>query len=97
VDLALEDGDGAHAAIHGVLHPGLGLVGQGIDGVLPLAGEELVEKLGDVGGAEDLVDVGELQGLLRREVGGEDAARHALAAEELAGGARGAGGGGWGG
>jgi hypothetical protein len=47
------------------------------------------EHLGDVAGAEDLVDGGEFVGLVRREVGGEGALLRAAAAEELA---RGAGG-----
>jgi len=47
------------------------------------------EHPGDVAGAEDLVDGGEVVGLVRREVGGEGALLRAAAAEELA---RGAGG-----
>jgi hypothetical protein len=46
------------------------------------------EQLGDVAGAEDLVDGGELVGFVRREVGGEGALLRAAAAEELARGAR---------
>ena len=40
-----------------------------------------------VGGAEDLVNDGELVGVVRGEVGGEDAVLGVSAAEELAGGA----------
>jgi len=46
------------------------------------------EHLGDVAGAEYLVDGGELVGFVRREVGGEGALLRAAAAEELARGAR---------
>jgi len=46
------------------------------------------EHLGDVAGAEDLVDGGELVGFVRREVGGEGALLRAAAAEEFARGAR---------
>jgi hypothetical protein len=47
------------------------------------------EHLGDVAGAEDLVDGGELVGIVRGEVGGEGALVGAAPAEELARGARG--------
>ena len=49
------------------------------------------EHLGVVAGAEDLVDGGELVGLVRREVGGEGALLRAATAEELARGERGHG------
>jgi hypothetical protein len=50
---------------------------------------EYQEHLGDVAGAEDLVDSRELVGLVRREVGGEGAVLCAAPAEELARRARG--------
>lgn len=87
-ELVLEEGDDADAAVDGVAQPHVGLVGEGVDGVLALVGLELVEELGDVAGAEDLVDVGEFLGLVRREVRREHALRLALPPEELAGGAR---------
>jgi len=84
VDLALEHGDGADAAVDGVLDARLGLVGERAHGVLPLVRQQLVEQLGHVAGAEHLVHVGELLRLLRREVGREHAPRQALAPQELA-------------
>ena len=83
-DLALEDGDGADAAVDGVLGAGLGLVGEGVHGVLALVRLDLVQELAHVAGAEDLVHVRELLRLLRREVRREDAVRHALPPQELA-------------
>lgn len=85
LDLALEEGDGADAAVDGVPDPRLGLIGEGVDGVLPLVLGELVEELCDVAGAEDLVDVRELLRLLRRKIRREDAPWHALPPQELAG------------
>lgn len=85
----LEDGDEADAAVDRVAEAGVGLVGERIDGVLALGGVELVEDLGHVAGAEYLVDVGELLGLVRGEVGREHALLGAFPAEELAGRARG--------
>lgn len=52
--------------------------------------EDLVEEFGHVASAKDFVDVGEFRWLLWWEVRGENAAGHALAPEELAGGAGGA-------
>lgn len=86
LDLSLEEGNGSHAAVDRVPDTCLGLIGQGVDGVLPLVGEEVVEELGDIAGAENLVDVGELLGLLRWEVRSENAAGHAFAPQELASG-----------
>lgn len=83
--MSLEKGDGPDATVDRVPHARLRLVGEGLDGIVPLVGEELVEKLGDVAGTEDLVDVGELLRLFRWEVGGEDAAGHAFSPQELAG------------
>ena len=88
LDLSLEEGNGSHAAVDRVPDACLSLIGQGIDGVLPLVGEEVVKELGDVAGAEDLVDVGELLGLLWWKVRGENAAGHAFAPQELAGSTR---------
>lgn len=88
LDLSLEEGNGSHATVDRVPDTCLGLIRQGVDGVLPLVGEEVVEELGDIAGAENLVDVGELLGLLRWEVRGENAAGHAFAPQELAGGTR---------
>lgn len=52
-------------------------------GTTPIADADL-EELDDVAGAEDAVGGGELVGLGGREVGGEDAAVDAAAAEDLA-------------
>lgn len=85
LDLSLEEGDGANAPVNRVPHPGFCLVGEGIHRIFPLVREELVEEFGHIARAEDFVDVGELCWFLWREVRGENAAGHALAAEELAG------------
>lgn len=90
-EFMLEKGDVADATIDRISEPGLSLVGEGVDGVFALRRAELVEELGDVARAEHPVHVSELLGLIRREVGGEDAALSALAAQELAGGAGGVG------
>lgn len=83
-DLALEDGDGADAAVDGVLHAGLRLVGQRVDGVFPLMREHLLQQLAHVARPEDLVHVTELLRLLRREIRREYALRQALPPQELA-------------
>lgn len=85
----LEDGYEADATVDGVAEPGVGLVGQRIDGVLALGGVEFVEDFGHVAGAEHLVDVGEFLRLVWREVGCEYAFLGAFSTEELAGRARG--------
>lgn len=87
-DLALEDRDGTHAPVDGVFDARIGLVSQGIDCVLALVDGEFVEQLGDVAGAENLVDIGEFVRLVRGEVGCEHAFCRALPAQELACGAR---------
>lgn len=74
----LEEGDESDAAIDRVPEAGLRLVGQGVDGVIALRSAELVEDLGDIAGAEDLVDVGKPLGVVRWEVRREDALRRAL-------------------
>lgn len=84
LDLSLEEGDGSNATVDGVSDSGLSLIGEGVHGVLSLVRRELVEELGDVAGAEDLVDIGELLGLLGGEVRGEYAPRHAFPPQELA-------------
>lgn len=86
--LALEDGDGAHAAVDGILDTRVGLVSERIDGVLALVHRELVQQLGNIAGAEDLVDIGEFVGLVRGEVGREHTFRRAFAAQKLACGTR---------
>ncbi|CAH9069575.1 unnamed protein product [Cuscuta europaea] len=84
---ALEGGDGANAAVDGVGEADLGLVDEGIDGVLSLLLRDLVEDFGDVAGAEDLVDLGEFHRVVGAEVGGELAVEDALPLQQLAGGA----------
>lgn len=84
----LEDGNEPHAAVDGVAEPGLGLVGQRVDGVFPLRGAQLVENLGDIASAEHLVDVGKFLGLVRWEVRREHALLGALPPEKFAGCAR---------
>lgn len=44
-ELVLKDGDEADAAVDGVAEAGLGLVGEGVDGVFSLGGAELLEEL----------------------------------------------------
>ena len=82
-ELMLEEGDDANAAVDGVTEAHVGLVGQGIDSILALAGEQLVQKLGDVACSEHFVDVCKFLGLVRREVGGKHALKLALAPKEL--------------
>lgn len=65
----LEDGDETDAPVDWVFDAGICFVGQGIDGVFAVAGFELVEDLPYVAGAEYFVDVGELLGLVGREIG----------------------------
>lgn len=48
---------------------------------------DYLKHFADIAGAEDLVNDGELVGVVGGEVGGEDAVLGAAAAEELAGGA----------
>lgn len=89
--LALEVGDGANAAVDGVTEAGVGLVSEGVDGVVALVGRDLGENLADVAGAEHLVDFGELLGLVGVEVRGENAVRGAPPLQKLASRAGGAG------
>jgi hypothetical protein len=86
--LPLQDRDGAHAPVDGVLDARVGLVGERIHGVLALVHRELVQQLGDIAGAEDLMDIGEFVGLVGGEVGREHTFRRTLAAQKLARGAR---------
>lgn len=78
LDLPLEEGDSAHTPIDWVTDAGLSLIGKGVDGVISLVGEEIVEELGDIACTEDLVDIGEFLGVFGREVRGKDAVRHAF-------------------
>ena len=80
----LEDRDEADAAVDGVAEARLGLVGEGLDGVIALGGSELVEELADVAGAEDAVDAGEALWVVRWEVRRENALLRALPTQELA-------------
>lgn len=70
-DVTLEDGDGTDAAVDGVFHAGLSLVGKRVYSVLPLVGLDLVEDLAHIARSEYLVDVGEFGRLLGWEVGRE--------------------------
>lgn len=84
-DLLLEGEDVGDAAVDGVLQACLGLVGDGDGGLAAFGHGEVHEELGDVAGAEDLVDSREVGGaLLVAEVGGEDAPPRALPPQELA-------------
>lgn len=80
----LENGDEAHAAVDGVLQARLCLVGQRVHGVLALRRVELVEQLGHVAGAEDLVQVRELLRQVRWEIRREHALLRALPPLQLA-------------
>lgn len=82
--LMLEQRDYPDTPIDGVTEPSFGFVGKGINSVLPLAWVELVEKLADVACAEHLVDIGELLGIIGREVRSKDAFRRAFAPQKLA-------------
>ena len=86
--LPLQHGDGAHAAINGVLDARVGFVRQRIHCVLALVHRELVQQLGDIAGAKYLMDIGEFVRLVRREVGCEYAFCRTLATQKLACGAR---------
>ena len=55
LDLSLEEGDGFNTAVDRVSYSGLAFVGQRVHGVLSLVRRELVQELGHVAGAEDLV------------------------------------------
>ncbi|GJM95917.1 hypothetical protein PR202_ga12710 [Eleusine coracana subsp. coracana] len=90
-DPELEDGDVGDAAVDGVAEPRVRLVRQRVHGVLPLRVGQLVEQLRHVAGAEHAVHVGELGGVVGREVGREHAPLRALATEKLARRARRAG------
>lgn len=87
-DLPLEHWYRPHAPINRVFEPRLSLIGEGIDSVLSLVREDLIEELAHVASPEYLVDIGELLGLLGREVGRKDAIRQALSPQELASSAR---------
>jgi hypothetical protein len=83
--LLLQREDVGDAAVDGVAQPGLRLVGDGGRRLAPVAGGHLLQQLGRVAGAEDLVDGGELlRPVLRAEVRREHALRRALAPQELA-------------
>ena len=89
--LVLQDGDDAQAAMHGVLLARVGLVGDGFDGVLALAGVDVLEDAQNVGHAEQLVHVLEPLRLVGREIGRQRAVGRAFAALVLARRARRAG------
>lgn len=77
-DLALEDRDGADAAVHRIFHSGLGFIGQGVNSIFSLVRKNLVEKLTNVASPKDLVDVGEFLRLFRWKIGGKNAIWHAF-------------------
>lgn len=79
--LLLEGEEGPNASIDRVLDPCICLVAQRVDGIVSRRGRELLQPLGDVGGPEDLVYVGEPRALVRLEVGRKHARRRALPAE----------------
>ncbi|KAG5544612.1 hypothetical protein RHGRI_017144 [Rhododendron griersonianum] len=86
----MQESNGADAAVDGVPQPRLDLVDEGVDGIVALVLRHVDEDLGNVAGAEDFVDLGELFGLVGAEVGGEKAGGGAaLRLEEFAGGAGG--------
>lgn len=89
-ELALEQGDDADAAVDRVSQPHLGLVGEGVHGVLSLERFQVVEDLRHVARPEDPVDVDEFLWLVRRKIRGEDTLGLAFSPEKLAAGARGA-------
>lgn len=97
LDLAVEVADDAVAPEDGVVGAGVGLVDDGAHGLVLLVGGEVLDDLGDVADAEELVGVEELVLAVVGEVGGEEAVGLALAALVLAGGAGRGGGAGLGG
>ena len=82
----MERENGGNAAVDRIGEPGLGLVADGDDGVVPPAHWHVVQQLGHVAGPEHFVDRSEPgRPLLRPEVGREHAPGHALPSQELAG------------
>lgn len=83
-ELMLEHRDEAHATVDGVPETRLGLVRQGLNGVVSLRGAELVQKLRHVAGAENLVHVREPLRVVRGKVRREHALLRALSPQTLA-------------
>lgn len=83
-ELVLEDGDEADTSVDGVPETRLGLVREGLNGVVSLRRAELVEKLRHVAGAENLVHVSEPLRVVRRKVRREHALLRALSPQKLA-------------
>lgn len=94
LDLTLEVADDAVAAADGVEGADVGLEDDGTHGLFLLEGVEVLDDLGDVADAEELVGVQELALPVVGEVWGKNAVRGALPALVFAGGAGLGGGGG---
>lgn len=85
-NLLLQGEYSRHTTIHGVRHPGLRLIADGDNSVVPSPGGHLLQQLRHVAGPEHLVHSREpRRTLVRPKVRGEHAPRHALAPQELAG------------
>lgn len=84
-NLPLKNRDGTNAAVDGVLEASLGFVGEGVHRIFSLVRHDLVQQLANVAGSEDFVHVGELRGLLGREIRGENASGEAFPPQEFAG------------
>jgi len=54
----------AEAAVNRITEAGLGLISEGVDGVLTVLLGNLVENFANVAGPKHLVDLGELVGLI---------------------------------
>lgn len=83
--LVLEERNDADAAVNGVPEPHVGFVSEGVDGVLALVRVQFVEQLRYVAGTKHFVDVGELLGLVRREVWCKHALRLTFSPKKLTG------------
>ena len=82
-ELVLEKRDEAHAAVDGVLQARLRFISQRVHGGFALRRVQLVQQLGYVAGAEDLVQVRELLRQVRWEIRREHALLRALSPLQL--------------
>lgn len=83
--LLLQGEDMGDAAIDGISDPSLSFISYGDDGLAAISHRDMQQQLGDIAGAEHLVNCGEPSwALLRAEVRRENAVSCALPPQELA-------------
>lgn len=85
MDLSLEERDSTYTAINRISNSCLSFIGKGVDSILSLVREKVVEKLCHIACTKDLVNIHKFLRLLWWEVRCEDATWHTFPPQKLAG------------